>query len=83
MTQQILKRLGYDEEFIKRVSYLVETHDTIIEPNSLDNNSEMIHKRLKLQYADAKAHRPDKVEKRIKFLDDIKNKLKVLESMER
>lgn len=83
MTQQILTRLGYDEEFIKRVSYLVETHDTIIEPNNLDNNSEMIQKRLQLQYADAKAHHPDKVGKRIKFLDDIKNKLKVLENMER
>lgn len=32
----------------------------------------MIKKLLKLQYADARAHHPDKVEKRIKYLDKIK-----------
>lgn len=75
MTQQILTRLRYDEDFIKRVSYLVETHDTIIEPKNLDNTLEMIHKRLQLQYADAKAHHPDKIEKRIELLNDIKGQL--------
>lgn len=75
MAQQILTRLGYDEEFIKRVSYLVKTHDTIIEPSNLDNSYKMIQKRLQLQYADAKAHHPEKTEKRIKFLDDIKGQL--------
>lgn len=83
MAQQILTRLGYDEEFIKRVSYLVETHDTIIEPNNLDNSLKMIRKRLQLQYADAKAHHPDKIEKRINFLDSIKVQLQELEHSER
>lgn len=83
MTQQILTRLGYDEKFIKRVSYLVATHDTVIDPNNLDNNFEMIGKRLQLQYADAKAHHPDKVEKRIRFLDGIKKQLQILEREER
>ena len=31
-----------------------------------------------LQYADAKAHKPDKVEKRISFLDEIDRRLKVI-----
>ena len=31
----------------------------------------MIFKRLELQYADAKAHSPGVVEKRLKFLDEI------------
>lgn len=75
MTRQILTRLRYGENFIKRVSYLVETHDTIIEPNNLDNTLEMIHERLQLQYADAKAHHPDKIEKRIELLNDIKGQL--------
>ena len=48
MTQQILTRLGYDEAFINRVSYLVRTHDTVIDINNLDNSSEMIQKRLQL-----------------------------------
>lgn len=83
MTKQILTRLGYDKEFIKRVSYLVETHDTIIEPSNLDSSSEMIQKRLQLQYADAKAHHPDKIEKRLKFLDCVKAQLQVLGDTER
>ena len=82
MSKKILTRLSCDKKFIERVSYLVKTHDTIIETNNLDNNLEMIQKRLKLQYADARAHHPDKIEKRIRFLDDIKKQLQVLEEKE-
>ncbi len=71
IAEKVLTRLGYDEEFIKNVCYLVRTHDTIIDPEHLDNSYEMISKRLKIQYADAKAHAPDKIEKRIKLLDKI------------
>ena len=35
----------------------------------------MILKRLELQYADAKANSPGVVEKRLKFLDEISDKL--------
>ena len=83
MTQQILTRLWYDKEFIKKVSYLVQTHDTIIETNNLDNDFQMIEKRLQLQYADAKAHHPDKIEKRIKFLNNIKCQLNSLKNLEK
>jgi len=75
MSINILKRLGYDDSFIRSVAYLVETHDTIIDPKKLDAPLSSIKKRLKLQYADAKAHHPDKVAKRIKFLNDIENHL--------
>lgn len=83
MAKKILTRLGYDEGFIENVAYLVRTHDTIIEPSNLDNNSEMIQKRLQLQYADAKAHHPDKIEKRVKFLDNVKDQLQMLGDIER
>lgn len=76
MAEQILTRLGYDEEFIKNVCYLVRTHDTIIDPNNLDNSYEMIMKRIQIQYADAKAHAPDKVEKRVRTLDKISEDLR-------
>ena len=75
MAMEILTRLGYDEEFINRVTYLVRKHDTIIDVNNLDNTDEMTEKLLRLQYADARAHHPDKVEKRIRFLDGIKQQL--------
>lgn len=77
MTFQILNRLVYDKKFIKDVFYLVEKHDTPIDPNNLDNSFEMIEKLLKLQYADAKAHHPDKVKKRIDFLNEIKKSLEI------
>ena len=78
MTEKILERLGYNEKFIEDVCYLIRTHDTIIEPNNLDNTYNMIKKRLQVQYADAKAHKPEKVEKRIKLLNDIKSQLQKL-----
>ena len=79
MTKKILVRLGYNEEFIKNVSYLVKTHDTIIDVNNLDNTLEMTKKRLQVQYADAKAHHPDTVDKKINFLNNIEKQLQMLE----
>ena len=87
MCKEILERLGYDENFISNVYYLVRKHDTPIDIDNLDNNDEMIRKLLKLQYADAKAHHPDKITKRIEFLDNIREqfeeKVKVKEDEER
>lgn len=78
----ILNRLGYDKKFIDNVAYLVLKHDTPIEPKNLDNSYEMVKKLLTLQYSDAKAHHPDKIKKRIDFLDDISNQLESIKARE-
>lgn len=83
MSEKILDRLGFNKEFKNNVIYLVSTHDTVIEPNNLDNKLEMVQKRLQLQYADAKAHKPDKVGKRIALLDEINEELEKLEELEK
>ena len=75
LADMILERLEYDDEFIENVHYLIATHDTLIDPDNLDNTKEMINKRLSLQYADAMAHHPDYVDERIKKLDEINQKL--------
>ena len=75
MTVRILTRLGFDKDFIDRVSYLVRKHDTIIDVENLDNTYEMIEKLLELQYADARAHAPKTVEKRVKVLNQIKREI--------
>ncbi len=75
MSESILTRLRYSSQFVKDVTYLVRTHDTIIDVEHLDNSYNMILKRLELQYADAKAHAPTTVVKRIKFLDEISKEL--------
>ena len=72
---EILNRLGYEKDFINNVGYFVLKHDTSIEPNNLDNSYEMVKRLLILQYADARAHHPDKVQKRIDFLDNISKQL--------
>lgn len=77
ITRQVLLNIGFDLNFVERVAYLVKTHDTPINPNQLDNDLELIKKRLQLQYADAKAHHPAKVEQRIKKLDCISNTLNI------
>lgn len=77
MTLHILTRLGFDKDFIDRVSYLVRNHDTIINVENLDNTYEMIEKLLELQYADARAHAPETVENRVKVLDQIKREIEL------
>lgn len=73
----ILNRLGYDKKFIQDVSYLVLNHDTPINLEDINNSYEMIQKLLKLQYADAKAHHKDKIQKRIDYLDSVSMQLKL------
>ena len=75
MSQGILERLQYDEIFIQHIFYLVKNHDTPIDPDNLDNEFNLVEKRLQLQYADALAHHPDKVRQRIERLDAIKTSL--------
>lgn len=77
ITRQVLLKIGFDLSFIERVSYLVKTHDTPINPKQLDNDLELIKKRLQLQYADAKAHHPAKVAQRINKLDTISRMINI------
>ncbi len=46
-----------------------------VNENNLDNEFNLVEKRLQLQYADALAHHPDKVRQRIERLDAIKTSL--------
>ena len=75
MAFNVLNRLGYEEDFISNVCYLVKKHDTPIDVDNLDNTYEMINKLLILQYADARAHNPEKIKKRTEFLDQVKKQL--------
>lgn len=72
----ILQRIKFDPELIKRIDYLIKYHDEPILTSEInDNNRNLEIKRLKVQYADAKAHAPDKVKKRILLLDKIANEI--------
>lgn len=82
MTKQILERLEYDEDFINDVYYLVKEHDTPIEVDNLDNTMDLIKKRLEVQFADARAHHPDKIAKRLELLNEIKERIDRIEERE-
>lgn len=76
MSREILVRLGYSEKEVEDISYLIENHDTIINIDNVnENNLELTKKLLYIQYCDAYAHDPKHIEKRIKKLDEIKEKL--------
>lgn len=75
MANDILKRLKFEKSFINEVCYLIKYHDTPITTNDIIENKDLSYKRYKVQYSDALAHHPDKLEKRKKYLTEVKEKL--------
>lgn len=71
----ILQRLGYNEDDINYICYLIKYHDTPITDISISNNYEMCEVLYEVQRCDALAHHPDKLEKRKVYLNKIKDKL--------
>ena len=69
ISKSILERLNI--ELKDEILYIIENHDTIIDTNNI-NNREIEIKRLKVQYADAYAHSPSTIQKRILRLNAIK-----------
>ena len=85
MSKEILSRLGFDEEYINYLCYLIENHDTKIEDEQINNNYDLCLKLFEIQKCDALAHHPDKLEKRKKYIDETSKKLilKKIDSNER
>lgn len=68
MSYDILKRLDFDDDFIDKICYLIEKHDSIITDKDVKKDFELEYKRYEIQKCDALAHNPDKLDKRIKYL---------------
>ncbi len=75
MSAIILKRLGFDDDYIKSICYLIEQHDTPISDEQIVNDYDLCLQLLKIQKCDALAHHPDKLEKRKKYIDETYKKL--------
>ena len=69
ISEKILSRLKFEESLKNEMLYLIENHDSFI--TKIDNK-ELEIKRLKIQYADAYAHSPSIIDRRIKKLDEVK-----------
>ena len=74
-SKDILTRLNFDKQLIDEMCYLIEFHDMPITENDIKRDYDLSVKRYKIQYCDALAHHPDKLERRKKYLVKIKNKL--------
>ena len=77
ISSSILKRLNYTDKFIGEVCYLIEKHDDIITSDEIKNNYALAYKRYLIQQCDALAHHPEKLEKRIKYLEKKKMEFEV------
>ena len=72
MSEIILTRLGYDEKFIKEVSYLIKYHDTAITEEEIDKDPDLMLLRLHIQECDSRAHHPDYQQKRLDYINSVK-----------
>ncbi len=72
MSYNILKRLGYDENFIKEVVFLIKSHDTKITLEDIKEHPSITKRRLHIQECDSLAHHPDYQEKRLKYIEETK-----------
>lgn len=71
----ILKRLNFNDDEITEICYLIEQHDYPIRDKDIINDRELLLKRFKIQLSDALAHNPKMLEKRIKYLLEINEKI--------
>lgn len=75
ISKKILKRLGFNDLYNKKICYLIAKHDEPITTKDINRYPELTEKRLEIQRCDALAHHPDKLEKRMAYINKISNKI--------
>ena len=77
ISKTILERLGYTEEQIKEMCFLIANHDKTIQPEIIDaDNLETYKKLLYIQYCDASGYNPEYIQRVYDKLDRISSYLK-------
>lgn len=80
ISEQILRRLGYNENEISSLCFLIGNHDKIIQPEEINtSNLEMYKKLLYIQYCDASGYNPEYIQRVYDRLDKISLYLKEYE----
>lgn len=75
MAFNILTRLGFEEDEITKLCYLIKEHDNPITDQDIAEDKELAIFRFKIQFCDILAHSSLKQEERAKYLIDLKKKL--------
>lgn len=76
ISRNILNRLGYENNYVEEMCYLIENHDNSLTYYEILDNFDLSLKRYLIQYCDALAHNPEKLEKRIEYLKSTLEKFK-------
>lgn len=72
ISEQILKRLGYSENEISQICFLIANHDKTIQPEVINaSNLETYKKLLYVQYCDASGYNPEYIKRVFDRLDAI------------
>lgn len=75
MSKNILTRLGYEEDYVNYICYLIRNHDKKITSEQIEKDYELCEKLYEMQRCDALAHHPDSLESRKKYLEETKKLL--------
>ena len=73
--KNILTRLGYEEDYVNYICYLIRNHDKKITSEQIEKDYELCEKLYEMQRCDALAHHPDSLESRKKYLEETKKLL--------
>ncbi len=71
ISNKILTNLEYPSEYIDKICYLILNHDNIITKKDIETNLELSQKRYMIQHCDVLAHNPEKLEKKLEYLNAI------------
>ena len=75
MSFNILKRLDFNDKEVLKLCYLIEKHDSLNTEKEITENKELAIIKFRIQCCDALAYNPSKLEKRIKYLLNINEKI--------
>ena len=80
IAKPILERLGYNEDEVRKICFLIENHAKTIDIQDINkNNIDIMKKLLFIQYCDASAYNPEYIKRVFEKLDNIKEKIKLKE----
>ena len=72
ISEKILKRLNYKEEYINEILYLINNHDNKITKEEITKNITLEYKRYNIQKCDILAHKKTMLKKRLDYLEKTK-----------
>ena len=75
ISKEILRRLNFEDDYVLYIHNLIIEHDNIISDKLINEDYEFCQKLYEIQKCDALAHHPDKLEKRIEYLNKTKEKI--------